>query len=166
MASYLIISAAFNDYDPKVDTTLPRQLKYFVDEVKDGSVSDASLTSAKAWLNTTGKCPYYINPVHAVMSTKYNLSLDTNSTYRWRTKLTASNKDRSRLCASYDGMNKTSTLKDVLPTVARFILAQGPEKMWAELVAARETDIRSSDRSPTKAVVKRKLTEVFFFLNL
>jgi hypothetical protein len=82
VASYLIISAAFNDYDPKVDTTLPRQLNYFVDEVKDGAVSDASLTSAKAWLDTTGKCPYYINPVHAVISSKYNLSLDINSTYR------------------------------------------------------------------------------------
>jgi hypothetical protein len=46
VASYLIISAAFNDYDPKVDTNFPRQLNYFFDEVKDGAVSDASLTSA------------------------------------------------------------------------------------------------------------------------
>ena len=154
MASYLIISAAFNDYDPKVDTTLPRQIKYVVDEVKDGSVSDASLTSAKAWLDTTGKCPYYINPVHAVISSKYNLSLDINSTYRWRTKLTASQKDRARLCASNDGRHKTSRLKDMLPTVARFILAQGPAEMLAELVAAREADKQSRGQSSKKAIMQ------------
>jgi hypothetical protein len=51
----------------------------------------------------------------------------------------------------------------MLPSVARFILAQGPEKMWTELVAVREADKQSSDRSPTKAAVKRKLTEVGFF---
>ncbi len=88
------------------------------------------------------------------MSSKYNVSVDLNSTYRWRTKLTAGKRDRTRLCASSNGKSKTSRLKDMLPTVARFIVAQGPEKMWAELVAAREADIRSSDRSPTKAAVK------------
>jgi hypothetical protein len=35
--------------------------------------------------------------------------------------------------------------------------------MWAELVAAREADKQSSDRSPTKAAVKRKLIEVILF---
>ena len=163
VASYLIISAAFDDFVPEVKTTVPRKLNHFIDEVKDGAVTDASLKFAKDWLDTTGQCPYYINPVHAVMSTKYNLSLDSNSTYRWRTKLTANNKDRTRLCASSDGKSKTSRLKDMLPTVARFILAQGPEKMWAEVAEAREADNQSSERSPTKAVVKRKLTEVFFF---
>ena len=42
----------------------------------------------------------------------------------------------------------------MLPTVARFIVAQGPENMWAELVAAREADKQSSERSLTKAAVK------------
>ena len=163
MASYLTISAVFDDFVPEVNSTVPRKLTHFIEEVTDGTVTDASLKFAKDWLDSTGQCPHYINPVHAVMSSKYNLSLDSNSTYRWRTKLTASASDRNRLCASYDGKNKTSRLKTMLPSVARFILAQGPVNMWAELVAAREADKQSSDRSPTKAVVKRKLTEVFFF---
>jgi hypothetical protein len=100
VAYYLIISAAFNLYDPKLNITLPRQLNYFVDEVKDGVVTDACLKSAKDWLDTSGQCPYYIKPVHAVMSSKYNLSLDSNSTYRWRTKIMAAASDRTRLCAS------------------------------------------------------------------
>ena len=124
------------------------------------------MKSAKDWLDATGKCPHYINPVHVVLSSKFNLSLDSNSTYRWRTKLTAGARDRTRLCASHDGRHKTSRLKHMLPTVARFILAQGPVDMWTELVAAREADKQSSDRSPTKAVVKRKLTEVLFFFLL
>jgi hypothetical protein len=56
VASYLIISAAFNDDDPKLKITLPRQLNYFVDEVKDGVVKDACLKSAKDWLDTIGQC--------------------------------------------------------------------------------------------------------------
>ena len=120
------------------------------------------MKSAKDWLDATGKCPHYINPVHVVLSSKFNISLDISSTFRWRTKLTAGKRDRTRLCASSNGKSKTSRLKDMLPTVARFILAQGPEKMWAELMVAREADPQSSERSPTKAVVKRKLTEVFF----
>ena len=150
VASYLIISAAFNDYDPKLNITLPRQLNYFVDEVKDGVVTDACLKSAK---DTTGQCPYYINPVDAVMLSKYNLSLDSNSTYRWRTKLTAGKRDRTRLCASSNGKSKTSRLKDMLPSVARFILAQGPAEMWAELVAAREVDKQSSGQSSSKKAI-------------
>jgi len=48
----------------------------------------------------------------------------------------------------------------MLPSVARFILAQGPVNIWAEVVAAPEADKQFSDRSPTKAAVKRKLKEV------
>ena len=165
MASYLIISAAFDDFIPEVNTTVPRQLKHFLDEVKDGTVSDESLKFAKEWLNTTGKCPHHINPVDAVLASKHNLFLTIDETYRWRTKLTANNKDPSRLCDSSNGKHKTSRLKSMLPTVTRFILAQGPEKMWAELVAVREVDPQSSDRSPTKAAVKRKLIEVFFLVD-
>jgi len=47
VASYLIISAAFDDFIPEVNTTVPRQLKHFLDEVKDGTVSDESLKCAK-----------------------------------------------------------------------------------------------------------------------
>ena len=163
VASYLIISAVFDDFVPEVNTTVPRKLTHFIEEVTDGTVTDASLKFAKDWLDSTGQCPHYINPVHVVMTSRFNLSLDIMSTYRWRTMLTASQKDRTRLCASNDGRHKTSRLKDMLPTVARFILAQGPTNMWAELVEAREADKQSSDRSPTKAAVKRKLTEVGFF---
>ena len=163
MTSYLIISAAFDDFVPEVNTTVPPKLTYFFDEVKDGTVTDVSLKFAKDWLDTTGRCPHYINPVHAVLVSKHNLFLTMWDTYTWRTKLTASNKDRTRLCASYDGKNKTSRLKTMLPSVARFILAQVPVNMWAEIVSAREADKQSSDRSPTKAAVKRKLTEVGFF---
>ena len=85
MASYLIISAAFDDFVPEVNTTVPLKLSYFLDEVKDGTVTDASLKFAKDWLDTTGQCPHYINPVHEVMSSTFNLSLEIMSTYRWRT---------------------------------------------------------------------------------
>ena len=163
VASYLIVSAAFDDFVPEVNTTVPRKLNHFIEEVNDGTVSDASFKLAKDWLDTTGKCAHYINPVHAVLVSQHNLFLNMSETYTWRTKLTAGKRDRTRLCASSNGKSKTSRLKDMLPTVARFILAQGPDKMWAELVAAREADTQSSDRSPTKAAVKRKLTEVFFF---
>ena len=151
MASYLIICAAFDDFVPEVKTTVPRKLNHFIGEVNDGTVSDASLKLAKDWLDTTGKCAHYINPVHAVLVSKYNLFLNMSETYTWRTKLTAGTRDSSCLCASYDGKHKTSRLKAMVPAVARFILAQGPVNMWAELVAAREADKQSSDRSPTKA---------------
>ena len=116
VASYLIISAAFDDFVPEVNTTVPLKLSYFLDEVKDGTVTDASLKFAKDWLDTTGQCPHYINPVHVVMSSTFNLSLEIMSTYRWRTKMTAS--DRSCLCASSNGKHKTSKLKIMLPTPA------------------------------------------------
>ena len=135
-ASYLIISAAFDDFVPEVYTTLPRKLHHFIDEVKDGTATDASLKFAKDWLDTTGQCPYNINPVHAVLASKHKLFLTMNDTYRWRTKLTAGSRDPSRLCASFDGKHKASRLKTMLPSVAHFILTQGSETMWAELVAA------------------------------
>ena len=163
MASYLIISAVFDDFVPEVNTTVPRKLLQFIEEVTHGTVTDASLKFAKDWLDSTGQCPHYINPVHAVMSSKYNLSLESNSSYRWRTKLTAGTRDSSRLCASYDGKHKTSRLKEMVPAVARFILAQGPANMWAEVVEVREADKQSSERSPSKATVKRKLAEVLLF---
>ena len=110
-------------------------------------MTDACLKSDKDWLDTTGQYPNYINPVHVVMLSKYNLSLDSNSTYRWHTKLTAGKRDHTRLCASSNSKSKTSRLMDILPTVARFILAQGPAEMWAELVAALEADKQSSGQS-------------------
>ena len=127
VASYLIISAVFDDFVPEVNTTVPRKLTHFIEEVTHGTVTDASLKFAKDWLDSTGQCPHYINPVHAVMSSKYNLSLESNSTYRWRTKLTAGTRDSSRLCASYDGKHKTSRLKEMVPAVARFILHKAPQ---------------------------------------
>ena len=81
LASYLIISAAFDDFIPEVNTTVPRKLTYFIDEVTDGTVTDASLKFTKDWLDMTGQCPHYINPVHVVMSSRFNLSLDLMSTY-------------------------------------------------------------------------------------
>ena len=153
VASYLIISTAYNDFIPEVNSTVPRQLVHFLDEIKDGALTDVPLRSAKEWLDTTGQCPYYINPVHSVMSSKYNLSLDSNSTYHWRATLMAGKRDRTRLCASSNGKKKTSRLKDMLPTVARCILAQGPAEMWAELVAAREADKQSSGQSSKKAIM-------------
>ena len=41
----------------------------------------------------------------------------------------------------------------MLPTVARFILEQGPAEMWEELVAAREADKQCSGQSPKKAIM-------------
>ena len=82
MASYLIISAVFDDFVPEVNITVPRKLTYFVDEVTDGKVTDASLRSAKNWLDSIGQCPHYINPVHVVLSSKFNLSLALMSIYR------------------------------------------------------------------------------------
>ena len=100
MASYLIISAAFDDFVPEVNITVPRNLTYFVDEVTDGTVTDASLRSAKNWLDSTGQCPHYINPVHAVLVSKYNLFPNMSETYTWRAKITTAASDRTRLCAS------------------------------------------------------------------
>ena len=99
-ASYFIISAAFDDFVPEVYTTLPRKLHHFIDEVKDGTATDASLKFAKDWLDTTGQCPHYINPVHAVLVSKYNLFPNMSETYTWRSKITAAASDRTRLCAS------------------------------------------------------------------
>jgi hypothetical protein len=42
----------------------------------------------------------------------------------------------------------------MLPSVARFILAQGPAEMWAELVAVREVDKQSSGQSSKKAIMQ------------
>ena len=47
VASYLIISAAFDDFVPEGNTTVPPKLTYFLDEVKDDTVTDASLKFAK-----------------------------------------------------------------------------------------------------------------------
>ena len=41
----------------------------------------------------------------------------------------------------------------MLPTVARFILAQGPAEMWAELMAARDADKQSSGQSSKNAIM-------------
>ena len=156
LASYLIISAAFDDFVPEGNTTVPRKLSHFIDDVNVGMVTDACLKFAKDWLDTTGRCPHYINPVHAVLASKHNLFLTMTETYRWRTKMTAGASDRTRLCASSNGKSKTSRLKDMLPSVARFILAQGPAEMWAKLVAAREVDKQSSGQSSKKAIMHLK----------
>ena len=96
---------------------------------------------AKDWLDTTAKCPHYINPVHAVMASKHNLFLTMNVTYTWRAKITAAASDRT---VPPNAKRKSSRLKNMLPTVARCILAQGPAEMWAELMAARDADKQSS----------------------
>ena len=155
-------SSAFDDLFPTGNITIPPKLTYFLDEVKDGMVGDASLATSKDWMNHTGKNAHYINPVHALMASKHNLSLTLTATYTWRTKLTANNKDRSRLCASNDGRNKISRLKDMLPSVARFILAQGPAEMWAELMAARDADKQSSGQSSNMHHLTRCLRTVLF----
>ena len=150
VASYLIISAAFDDFVPEVNTTVPPKLNYLLDEVKDRMVTVASLKFAKDWLDTTGKCPHYINPVHTVLASKHNLFLTLNMTYTWRAKITAAASDRT---VPPNAKRKSSRLKNMLPTVARCILAQGPAEMWAELVAAREADKQSSGQSSKKAIM-------------
>ena len=40
VASYLIISAAYNDFIPEVNSTVPRQLVRFLDEIKDGALTE------------------------------------------------------------------------------------------------------------------------------
>jgi hypothetical protein len=74
--------------------------------------------------------------------------------------MTAAKTNKSRLCASSDGKRKVSRLKSMLPFVARFILAQGPAKMWAQIQAARAADPNSDQPSPKKADVKRALAQV------
>ncbi len=59
---------------------------------------------------------------HAV---EHDLSLTMIATYQWRVKMTAGVRNKSRLCASFDGKHKVSRLNSMLPLVACFILAQG-----------------------------------------
>ena len=161
LASYLIVAAAYEDFVPEAPhETAPRDFNYFLEEVKGGTVSDASLGTAKMWMNTTGETPYFINPVNSIMSSEHGLTLTMLATYKWRIKMTASTKEKSRLCASSDGKNKVSRLKSMLPLVARFLLAQGPAKMWAQIQAARAADPNSDQPSPKKADVKRALAQV------
>ena len=107
-----------------------------------------------------GKALYYINPVTSVMFSEHDLSLTMHDTYAWRVKITASASNKSRLCASSDVKNKVSRLRSMLPLVARFILAQGPAKMWAQIQAARAADPNSDQPSPKNADVKRALAQV------
>ena len=53
VAAYLIVRAAFEDFVPEGNQTAPTDLIYFLNETKDGSVDDASLNSAKMWMDTT-----------------------------------------------------------------------------------------------------------------
>ncbi len=55
--------------------TDPSLVTYFLEEVKDGTVSDSSLDTAKKWMDATGKAPYYINPVNKIMFSEHDLSL-------------------------------------------------------------------------------------------
>ena len=107
-------------------------------------MTDASLKFAKDWLFSTGQCPHYINPVHAVLVSKYNLFPNMSETYTWRAKITTAASDRT---VPPNAKRKSSRLKNMLPTVARCILAQGPAEMWAELMAARDADKQSSGQS-------------------
>jgi hypothetical protein len=69
LASYLIIAAAYDDFAPaSPHETAPSLLIYFLEEVMDGSVSDSSSNTTKKWMDTTGKSPFYINPVNSIMS--------------------------------------------------------------------------------------------------
>ena len=70
--------------------------------------------------------------------------------YQWCVKMTAGVRNKSRLCASFEGKHKVSRLKSMLPLVACFILAQGPAKMWAQIQAARTADPNSDLPSPKK----------------
>ena len=111
-------------------------------------------------MDATGKAPYYINPVKSIMSSKHGLTHTMNVTYKWRMKMTAGKRDKSRLCVCNNGNHNVSRLKSMLPLVARFILAQGPAKMWAQIQAARAADPNSDQPSPKKADVKRALVQV------
>ena len=88
---YLIIAATYDDFVPEgPHDTVPSFVNYFLEEVKDGTVSDSSLGSAKKWMDVTGKAPFYINPVNSIMSSEHGLSLTMSATYNWRVKITAS----------------------------------------------------------------------------
>ena len=151
LAAYLMIVATFDDFAPaSLNETVPSLVNYFLEEVKDGTVSDSSLDTANKWMDVNGKIPYYINPVNSVMLSEYDLSLTMIATYQWRVKMTAGARNKSRLCASFDGKRKVSRLKSMLPLVARFILAQGPVKMGAQIQAARAADPNSNHPSQTK----------------
>jgi hypothetical protein len=68
LAAYLVIVATFDDFGPaSPHETAPSLLNYFLEEVKDGSVNDSSLDTAKKRMDATGCSPYYINPVKSVM---------------------------------------------------------------------------------------------------
>ena len=93
LAAYLTIAAAYEDFVPEAPhETAPRDFNYFLEEVKGGTVSDASLGTAKMWMNTTGETPYFINPVSSITSSDHGLTLTIDATYKWRVKMTASNK--------------------------------------------------------------------------
>jgi len=63
-----MIVATFDDFAPaSPHETAPSLLNYFLEEVKDGSVNDSSLDTAKKRMDATGCSPYYINPVNSVM---------------------------------------------------------------------------------------------------
>jgi hypothetical protein len=69
LAAYLVIVATFDDFGPaSPHETAPSLLNYFLEEVKDGSVKDSSLDTAKKWMGAAGCSPFYINPVNSVMS--------------------------------------------------------------------------------------------------
>ena len=104
LAAYLMIVAMFDDFAPEgPHETAPSLLNYFLGEVKDGTVNDSSLDTAKKWMDATGKAPYYVNPVNSVMLSEHGLALTTIATYRWRVKMTAAKNNKSRLCSSSDG---------------------------------------------------------------
>jgi hypothetical protein len=73
-----------------------------------------------------------------------------NVTYKWRMKMTAGKRDKSRLFVCNNGKQNIYRLKSMLPLVARFILAQGPAKRWAQIQAARAADPNSDQPSPKK----------------
>ena len=111
-----MIVAMFDDFAPEgPHETAPSLLNYFLGEVKDGTVNDSSLDTAKKWMDVTGKAPYYINPIKSVMLSEHGLALTMNATYAWRVKMTASASIKSRLCASSDGRHKVSRLKPIAP---------------------------------------------------
>ena len=114
-------------------------------------MNDSSLDTAKKWMDATGYSLYNINPVNKIMFSARSQPHDI-ATYQWRIKMTAPKTNKSRLCASYDGESKVSRLKSMLPLVARFILAQGPAKMWAQIQAARAADPNSDQPSPKKPI--------------
>ena len=65
-----MIVAMFDDFAPEgPHETAPSLLNYFLGEVKDGTVNDSSLDTAKKWMDATGKAPYYINPASCCPST-------------------------------------------------------------------------------------------------